>query len=330
MSEQRHSSDKEHRAGTGQSPGNSYERTMLEAETKLRTIRAERIRRRLITAMGIGVLLFVTLVPFYWMVRTALTFPPEIFRNPRSILPPQWTLGNFMRVLGMVSAEEAVALGGTGQALGFFRSLWNSIIVTATITVGQVFFSACAAYAFARLRFPFRDGLFSLYVAALMIPMMVLVIPNFALIHELGWLNTYRGIVAPFFFMTPLAVFFMRQFFVSINKELEESAYLDGAGRLKTAFRIVFPMSMPAILTATIIVATTTWNEYLWMLVVGRDRAVRVLTVALGIFRQQTPQGAPDWGGLMAGTMLAVVPITIVFLLLGKHVVNSIGHTGFR
>lgn len=287
-------------------------------------------RAQMIIWAGIIVIALVTLLPLYWMLRVSLTHPPAIFQDPRSVLPPLWSIGNYMRVLGMVSAEEAVALGGTGRALGFFQALRNSLIVTALITVAQVFFSACAAYAFARLHFPFRDGLFSLYVGALMIPQIVIVIPNFALVHGLGWLNTFAGIVAPYFFMTPLAVFFMRQFFVSVNKELEESAYLDGAGRLTAAFRIVFPISTPALLTAAIIVSTTTWNEYLWMLVVGRDRAVRVLTVALGIFRQQTPQGAPDWGGLMAGTMLAVVPIGVLFLLLGKHVVNAIGHTGFR
>ena len=193
-----------------------------------------------------------------------------------------------------------------------------------------MFFSACAAYAFARLKFPGRDTLFSLYVSALMVPIIVTVIPNFALIEQIGWINTFQGIVAPFFFMTPLAVFFMRQFFIGINKELEESALLDGAGRLQTAFQIVFPISKSAIMTAGIIVSTTSWNEYLWMLIVGREQSVRVLTVALGIFRQQTPQGAPDWGGLMAGTTLAIIPIVLVFLLIGKHVVNSIGHTGFK
>ncbi len=295
-----------------------------------KTAAQQKIRGYAISAAVAAVVFLVIMLPFYWMIRTSLTFPAAIFQSPRSILPPQWTLGNFMRVLGLVSAEEAVSLGGTGQALGFFQAFRNSMIVTVSITVAQVFFSACAAYAFARFSFPFRDALFSLYVSALMVPIIVTVIPNFAFINELGWVNTFQGIIAPFFFMTPLAVFFMRQFFVSINKELEESAYLDGAGRVKTAFRIVFPMSTPALLTCVIIVSTNTWNEYLWMLITGRNQSVRVLTVALGIFRQQTPQGAPDWGGLMAGTMLAAIPITVMFLLLGKHVVNSIGHTGFR
>ena len=289
-----------------------------------------KVSAKIISAIIILLVSVILMVPFYWMIRTSLTFPTAIFQFPRSILPPEWTLGNYMRVLGMVSSEEAVALGGTGQSLRFFQAFRNSMIVTAAITVAQVFFSACAAYAFARFCFPFRDALFSLYVSALMIPIIVTVIPNFAFINELGWVNTFQGIIAPFFFMTPLAVFFMRQFFVSINRELEESAYLDGAGRIKTAFRIVFPMSTPAFLTCAIIVSTNTWNEYLWMLITGRHQSVRVLTVALGIFRQQTPQGAPDWGGLMAGTMLAAIPITVIYLLLGKHVVNSIGHTGFR
>lgn len=306
------------------------ERNIKQIKNTDVSLEKQRMVRKILSIAVVVLIVFVTMLPFYWMIRTAFTFPSAIFQHPRSILPPQWTLGNFMRVLGMVSASEAVALGGTGQALGFFQALRNSLIVTVFITVFQVFFSACAAYAFARFRFPFRDILFSMYVGALMVPLIVTVIPNFAFINDLGWLNTYRGIIAPFFFMTPLAVFFMRQFFVSVNKELEESAYLDGAGRFMTAFRIVFPISMPAILTCVIIVSTNTWNEYLWMLIVGRHRSVRVLTVALGIFRQQTPQGAPDWGGLMAGTMLAAVPISIMFLFLGKHVVNSIGHTGFR
>lgn len=295
-----------------------------------RSLRNERIRSRIIFWVFTTLLLVITLLPFYWVFRTAFTFPTAIFRFPRSFFPPQFTTGNYLRVLGLVSTSEAVALGGTGQQLQFFLNLRNSLIVTATITVAQVFFSACAAYAFARLNFPLRDTLFSLYVSALMVPIIVTVIPNFAFIQGLGWINTFRGIVAPFFFMTPIAVFFMRQFFLGINKELEESALLDGAGRLQTAFRIVFPISQSAIMTCAIIVATTSWNEYLWMLIVGRQQAVRVLTVALGIFQQQTPQGAPDWGGLMAGTTLAIIPIVLVFMAIGKHVVNSIGHTGFK
>lgn len=284
-----------------------------------------------ILVWGLSTLLVaVTLLPLYWMVRTSLTVPTAIVQNPRSFLPPQFTFNNFLRVLGIVSEAEARAMGGTGQALGFFTALRNTLYVTAVVTVSQVFFSACAAYAFARLRFPFRNTLFTMYLSGLMIPAMVVVIPNFALIRDLGWMNTFSGIMAPFFFMTPIAVFFMRQFFLSVNTELEESAYLDGAGHLTAAFRIVFPISMPAMLTCAIIVSTAMWNQYLWMLVVGRHESVRVLTVALAIFRQQVPEGAPDWGGLMAGTMLATVPIAIIFLILGKHVINALGHTGFR
>lgn len=291
--------------------------------------RQRRWQRLIVSALS-TLLIAVTLLPLYWMVRTSLSTPTAIVQNPRSFLPPEFTFNNFLRVLGFVTQAEARAMGGSGMALGFFSALRNTIYVTAVVTVSQVFFSACAAYAFARLRFPFRNTLFTMYLSGLMIPAMVVVIPNFALIRDLGWMNTFAGIMAPFFFMTPIAVFFMRQFFLSVNTELEESAYLDGAGHLTAAFRIVFPISMPAMLTCAIIVSTAMWNQYLWMLVVGRHESVRVLTVALAIFRQQVPEGAPDWGGLMAGTMLATVPIAIIFLILGKHVINALGHTGFR
>jgi len=278
----------------------------------------------------IAVLVFVALFPFYWVVRTALTFPKAVYTHPSAFLPPQITLGNYQRVLGFVDAATSVMLGGSGQKLNFFLFLRNSVLVSALITIGQVFFCAAAAYAFARLRFPFRNQIFGMYVSALMVPGIVLLIPNFILIRSLGWLNTFQGIAAPAFLMSPFAVFFLRQFFLGINKELEEAAFVEGAGKIRIFFQIVVPLSMTAISTLAIITFINSWNDYLWPLLVGKSEGVRVLTVALAIFRQQTPQGAPDWAGLMAGTTLAIVPTLVLFLLLGKRVINSIGFTGFR
>lgn len=285
--------------------------------------------RILLWAM-IAVLVFVALFPFYWVVRTALTFPKAVYTHPSAFLPPQITLGNYQRVLGFVDAATSVMLGGSGQKLNFFLFLRNSVLVSALITIGQVFFCAAAAYAFARLRFPFRNQIFGMYVSALMVPGIVLLIPNFILIRSLGWLNTFQGIAAPAFLMSPFAVFFLRQFFLGINKELEEAAFVEGAGKIRIFFQIVVPLSMTAISTLAIITFINSWNDYLWPLLVGKSEGVRVLTVALAIFRQQTPQGAPDWAGLMAGTTLAIVPTLVLFLLLGKRVINSIGFTGFR
>ena len=278
----------------------------------------------------VGVTIVITLFPLYWMARTALTVPRAIVSDPTAFLPPEFTWSNFARVLGLVDTAESVALGGAGQSFQFFRYLWNSIVVSLLITVGQVSCSLLAAFAFARLRFRGRDVLFALYLSALMVPGIVTTIPNYALIQSLGWINTYRGIVAPFFLMTPFTVFFLRQFLLGIHREIEEAAVVEGAGWFKILFRVVLPMSKSPIVVISLITFTNSWNEYLWMLVVGRRETIRVLTVALGIFRSQTPQGAPDWGGLMAGSLLAVVPIMVLFVIGGRHLVNSIGHTGIK
>ncbi len=221
-------------------------------------------------------------------------------------------------------------LGGSGQSINFMQAMINSIIVSAIVVAGQTTLSAMAAYAFARLRFPFSNTLFTIYIAALMVPGIVTTIPNFILIRNLGWLDTYAGIVAPTFLMTPYAVFFLRQFFLGVNREVEEAARIDGASIFTIFFRIVVPITMPALTTLAIITLIGTWNSYLWPLIVGRDESVRVLTVALGIFRSQTPQGAPDWTGLMAGTTLAIIPTFIIFMLLGRKILDSIQFSGFK
>jgi multiple sugar transport system permease protein len=130
--------------------------------------------------------------------------------------------------------------------------------------------------------------------------------------------------------LTPFAVFFLRQFFLGINKELEEAALIEGAGRIRIFFQIILPLSSGSITTLSIITFINSWNDYLWPLLVGKSEQVRVLTVALGIFRSQTPQGAPDWSGLMAGTSLAIIPTIILFAIFGKKIINSLGYMGFR
>ena len=285
---------------------------------------------RLLVWVAVVVIALVTLFPFYWAARTALTFPRAVYTHPTAFLPPELTIGNYQRVLGLVDAETSVRLGGSGQKINFFIFLRNSIIVSTLIAVGQVFFSAAAAYAFARLRFPLRRQIFGVYLSALMVPGIVLLIPNFVLIKSLGWLNTYQGIAAPAFLMSPFAVFFLRQFFLGMNRELEEAALVEGAGRLRIFFQIAIPLSMTAISTLAIITFLYSWNDYLWPLLIGKNEGVRMLTVALGVFKQQGAQNAPDWAGLMAGTMLAVVPVLVLFLAFGKRVINSIGFTGFR
>ena len=237
---------------------------------------------------------------------------------------------NFVRVLGFVSAEESLALGGSGQSVNFLVNLRNSFVIAFLTTVCQVFFCSMAGYGFSRLRFPGRDKIFALILATMMVPGVVMMIPNFVFILQLGLLNTYGGIVLPALFMTPYSVFFMRQFFMGINKEIEEAAYLDGAGQYKTFFMIIMPLMQTAVITLAVTIAINTWNDYMWPLIVGRKEELRTLTVALGVFRSQTPQGQPDWSGMMAGTVLAIIPAFIIYAFLGKKIVNSIQFSGFR
>jgi multiple sugar transport system permease protein len=242
----------------------------------------------------------------------------------------QPTLINFQRVLGTLDVQTAIKLGGTGQSINFLLALRNSIIVSALIVAGQITFCAMAAYSFARLQFPLRNQLFAIYIAALMVPGIVMTIPNFILVRNLGGLNTFAGIVAPTFLMTPFAVFFLRQFFLGINREVEEAALIDGASIPVVFFRVVLPMTVPALTTLAVITFISSWNNYMWPLIIGNKENVRVLTVALGVFRSQTPQGAPDWTGLMAGTTLAIIPTFILFMVAGRKILDSIQFTGFK
>jgi multiple sugar transport system permease protein len=276
------------------------------------------------------ILLIVTLFPFYWMLRTAFSDNTQLPGHPNSLLPVETTLGAFKRVLGLSSIEEAQAQGGSGAAVNFWLYLRNSLVVATITTVCQVFFSAMAAYAFARLRWPGRDKVFAVFLAALMVPPIFTTLPNFVLIKNLGLLNSFAGIILPGAFMTPFAIFFLRQFFLGINRELEEAAMIDGAGHRRIFFGMIIPLSAAPIATLAILTYINSWNDYFWPLLVGQQENVRVLTVALGVFRSQTPQGGPDWAGLMAATLIAALPMIILFLAFAKRITNSIGFSGIK
>jgi multiple sugar transport system permease protein len=273
----------------------------------------------------------VTLFPVWWVVRTGFSSKQEIYVDTFNLLPVGPTLNNFKRVLGMFSSEEAVAQGGTASGMDFWMNLKNSLIVSTTTILGQTFFSAMAAYSFARLKFRFREQIFFLYLTAMMIPGVVTLVPNYILMaRELEWMNTYQGIIAPSFLMTPFAVFFLRQFFLSINHELEEAAKLDGASIPLIFMQVILPLSVPALSTLAILQFLGNWNDYLWPFLIGKAENMRTLTVGLAVFQSQTPQGSPDWGGLMAGTTLSLIPTILIFLVFGRRAVNAIQFTGFR
>jgi multiple sugar transport system permease protein len=285
---------------------------------------------RLVAWLALGVAVLVTLFPFYWMVRTALTPAADLFTDNAALVPHHPTLVNFLRVLGLTSQERARAAGGSGAHINFVRYLLNSIVYCGLIATVQTFCCAMAGYAFARLRFPGRDLVFGVIIAALMVPPIFTLLPNFSLVKDLGLINTFAGMVAPTLLMTPFAVFFLRQFFLSIPRDVEEAALLDGAGRWGIFFRIVVPMSRGPLITIGLTTTVWAWKDFLWPLLVGREEQTRVLTVALGVFLQQSPNTQPDWTGLMAGSTLSVLPVLVLLIFLGKRLVQSLNFTGIK
>jgi multiple sugar transport system permease protein len=271
-----------------------------------------------------------TIFPFYWMVRTALTPAADLYSDATGLLPEHPTMINFLRVLGLTSQQEARAAGGSGAKVDFLRYLLNSFVYCGLITVLQTQFCAMAGYAFARLRFPGRDLVFGVLIAALMVPPIFTLLPNFVLVKNLGWLNTFAGMVAPSVLMTPFAVFFLRQFFLSIPREIEEAATLDGVGGWGMFWRVVLPMSRGPLITIGLTTAVWSWKDFLWPLLTGREEETRVLTVALGIFQQQSPNAQPDWTGLMAGSTLTVLPVLVLLIFLGRRLVESLNFTGVK
>ncbi|MGR3938363.1 carbohydrate ABC transporter permease [Streptomyces sp. BRA346] len=309
--------------------------TKLGAPSPATTRTALRTRRRpspgrVLAWILMGGVMVVTLFPFYWILRTALSTNTALAAHPSSLLPVDISLGGFARVFGLQSTKDALAQGGSGADLNFWRYLLNSIFVSTLITGCQVLFSAMAAYAFARLRWRGRDTVFGLVLAGLMVPAVFTLLPNFVLIKQLGLIDSLLGIALPTMFMTPFAVFFLRQFFMNIPAEIEEAALLDGAGKVRVFFRVILPMAGAPIATLAILTYMTSWNDYFWPLMVSYSDSSRVLTVALSIFRAQSPQTGMDWAGLMSATLVAALPMLLLFAAFARRVINSVGFTGIK
>ena len=276
----------------------------------------------------LALFVFISLLPLWMALKLALTNPADVYTSADSLLPGRITIGNFLRVMGLPSDIELTAF--QASPINFLLALRNSLIYTALTVSGQIFFSAMAGYAFARMRFPGRDVLFFAFLAATMIPSMVLFIPNFILVKQLGLLNTFAGLVAPTILMTPFAVFFLRQFFLSAPKELDEAARLEGASQFQIFWRIALPIQKGPIATLAILLSVNSWNEFFWPFLVGRDPSVRVMAVALSDFMSQTGRGNPDWSGLMAAIGLSILPIIALLVVFGRQIVESLQTSGMK
>ena len=287
------------------------------------------VGRILAWAYLVGVL-FVTVFPFYWVLRTALSNNYSLDTHPSSLLPTGFTWGGFERVLGISSQAEALAQGGSGATVNLGVYLRNSVIYASVLTFCVVLCSALAAYAFARLHWRGRNLVFSIFLCALMIPGILTLLPNFVFIKNLGLINSFAGLILPGALFSAFDIFFLRQFMLGLSTEIEEAAIIDGAGRLTVLFRIVLPMTAVPMTTLTLLTFINTWNDYFWPLLVANNSSTEPLTLGLALFKQASPETAPDWSGLMAATVVAALPMLALFMIFGRRIVNSIGFSGLR
>jgi multiple sugar transport system permease protein len=210
---------------------------------------------------------------------------------------------------------------------GFLQYIGQTIVYAALVTAGQLVFSTFAAYAFARMRFPGRDVIFWLYLATLLVPNVVTMIPLFIMMKDLGWVNTYAGLAAPWILGTPLGVFLMRQFFRSIPNDLEDAARVDGASIPTLLWWIILPLSRPILATLAIITGVQAWNNLLWPLIISSTSNTRMVTVAIADFQSNF---GTEWNLMMAAAVIALLPPIVFFLVFQRQVVRSIVLTGLK
>ncbi|MBM4431728.1 MAG: carbohydrate ABC transporter permease [Chloroflexi bacterium] len=249
------------------------------------------------------------LLPFMWMLSTSLKEPREIFTYPPIWIPSRIAWENYATTVSITP---------------FGRFYFNSFVVAVSVTFLQILTSSLAAFAFARLRFRGRDVLFLAYLATLMIPFQVTMIPNFILIRLLGWYDSYQALILPPAF-SALSTFLLRQYFLGIPMDLDEAARMDGASSLRIWWQIIVPLSGPAIAALAVFIFLGSWNDFLWPLVITTSLRMRTLPVGLSAFQSQY---TVQWHLLMAGSVIAMLPVLIIYVIGQKWIVRGITLTG--
>lgn len=254
---------------------------------------------------GLTLVALLFLFPFFWMISNALRTNDEVLAFPPRLLPSEAIWQNFV---------------DAWLKLPFGQFFLNSMIVAGGVTIIAVVVSVFAAYAFARLHFPGRDGILVAYLGTLMIPNAMLVIPLFLIANQLGWINTYQGMILPVAF-TSFGAFLLRQFFLSIPRELEEAAMIDGASRLKILIEIIVPLSLPAIGLLALFTFIGQWNNFLWPLVIANDMDMATIPLGLTMFKTQE---STSWNYIMAGATFSMIPGVILAILMQKLIYKGV------
>lgn len=275
---------------------------------------AQAIQNTLIVAI-LSVLSIIMALPFVWMFITSFKAYDEVFIYPPQFIPATFFWSNFVDVLK------------SAPFLTYFR---NSVSMTLMITVFQLISSILAAYAFARMNFKGRQTIFLIVLATMMVPIQVTFIPNFLIVKQLGFFNTYWALVVPFC-ASAFAIFMLRQAFLQVPKELEEAATLDGCTHLQIIRHVMIPLSASPILTFVLLSFIWHYNDFFWPLIATNSEELRTLQVGLSsMISQEGGSKGTQWNLVMAASSLIILPLIVVFILVQKHIVQGIATTGLK
>ncbi|GIO11375.1 ABC transporter permease [Cohnella xylanilytica] len=259
----------------------------------------------------------VSLFPIYWMVMSSFRTHEEIFRyttlSKELFLPVHWTLGNYREIF-------------LDPAKPFGRYILNTLLVAVVVTAAGLVVNSMAAFAFAKLRFRFKRGLLALFLSSLVIPYEVIMVPQYLLMRDLGWINDYRALIVPQIVWV-FGIFMLIQFFADVPRDILDAARIDGAGWARIYGVIVLPTAVPALITLGIMTFLNQWDSFLWPLVVINEEKKQVIQVAISSYQSLRNI---SWGKIMAATTISSVPILAVFLLLQRYYVQGITMSGVK
>lgn len=278
-------------------------------------VRSRRSRRRdravLARTVVVGLGALIMLFPFAWMVATSVTSDARLFATPPDLLPDPLVTDSYRRLLGQ---------------LPLWRWMFNSMVVAVITTTLQVFTSAMAAYGFTRFTFRGREALFALYLATLMVPLQVLLVPLFIEMRALGLVDTYAALILPLI-AAPFGVFLLRQSFLALPREIEEAAFVDGASHWSVFLRIVLPNAKPALATFGVLAFMASWNSFLWPLVAVSSESMMTLPLGLATLHGRY---ATAWNLVMAGSTVSVIPIVAIYLMAQRYIVQGVALSGLK